>query len=190
MAADTFAQSNRAFPMVGVQESKLLDRAPLLGGRPTDNDNNYNDAETASQTSAASAATSAATSNATSLDTVAADEASMPKSFYCSLTHDVLKDPVILADGQTYEREAIQEWLQRSKDSPLTGETLPFAPNQPSHPTQHIHAHSTRTRTRALAPAPAPARAHAFTYTRTHARRRRTVGPHQPHPEHKSEAND
>ena len=31
-------------------------------------------------------------------------------------------DPVILCDGQTYERASIQEWLNRGKKtSPLTG---------------------------------------------------------------------
>ena len=30
-------------------------------------------------------------------------------------------DPVIAADGHTYERDAIQKWLQHSSASPVTG---------------------------------------------------------------------
>ena len=33
-------------------------------------------------------------------------------------------DPVIAADGHTYERDVIQKWLQRSSASPVTGLTL------------------------------------------------------------------
>lgn len=33
-------------------------------------------------------------------------------------------DPVIAADGHTYERDAIQKWLQCSNASPVTGLTL------------------------------------------------------------------
>ena len=30
-------------------------------------------------------------------------------------------DPVIAADGHTYERDAVEKWLQRSSASPVTG---------------------------------------------------------------------
>ncbi len=33
-------------------------------------------------------------------------------------------DPVIAADGHTYEKAAITEWLQEHQSSPVTGETL------------------------------------------------------------------
>ncbi len=33
-------------------------------------------------------------------------------------------NPVLAADGHTYEREAIEKWLQTNKLSPVTGETL------------------------------------------------------------------
>ena len=41
-----------------------------------------------------------------------------------------MRDPVVTADGQTYEREAIQDWLQQQQSrglpptSPITGEPL------------------------------------------------------------------
>ena len=36
-----------------------------------------------------------------------------------------MMDPVIAADGHTYERTAIQLWLQDSFLSPVTGKRLP-----------------------------------------------------------------
>jgi len=35
-----------------------------------------------------------------------------------------MQDPCLAADGQTYERAAIEEWLTRSNSSPLTGRPL------------------------------------------------------------------
>jgi len=35
-----------------------------------------------------------------------------------------MNDPVIAQDGHTYERKAIEEWLQKSKTSPMTREEL------------------------------------------------------------------
>ena len=36
-----------------------------------------------------------------------------------------MRDPVMAADGRTYEREAIEEWLKSSDLSPSTNEKLP-----------------------------------------------------------------
>jgi hypothetical protein len=46
----------------------------------------------------------------------------------------LMVDPVIAADGHTYERAALQEWLQHHSTSPVTGATLehhrhPIRPN-------------------------------------------------------------
>ncbi len=38
----------------------------------------------------------------------------------CPLTHSLPIDPVIGDDGQLYEKEAISEWLKKSKKSPMT----------------------------------------------------------------------
>jgi hypothetical protein len=43
----------------------------------------------------------------------------------CPILHEILTDPVMAADGHTYERESITNWFQRGhKRSPLTGQTL------------------------------------------------------------------
>ena len=52
----------------------------------------------------------------------------IPESWYCPLTHEVMRDPVMLADstsGHSYEREAIEAWLERgSLTDPMTNMTL------------------------------------------------------------------
>ncbi len=40
------------------------------------------------------------------------------------LTQAVMKEPVIAADGHTYEKAAILDWLQLHAESPVTGEAL------------------------------------------------------------------
>lgn len=48
----------------------------------------------------------------------------LPSSFMCPLTGGMMRDPVVAADGVTYERAAINEWLQRRDVSPVTGMPL------------------------------------------------------------------
>ena len=37
---------------------------------------------------------------------------------------ELLRDPVVAADGHTYERQHIFEWLQKSNTSPMTNEPM------------------------------------------------------------------
>ena len=48
------------------------------------------------------------------------------KSHICPITQDIMTDPVVAADGFTYERSAIQKWIQtcRRCQSPTTMEIL------------------------------------------------------------------
>ena len=49
----------------------------------------------------------------------------LPDDYYCSITCDVMKDPVMAADGYTYERVAIEQWLATGAGtSPKTNELL------------------------------------------------------------------
>eukprot|EP00541_Cyclophora_tenuis_P009388 CAMPEP_0116546270 /NCGR_PEP_ID=MMETSP0397-20121206/3136_1 /TAXON_ID=216820 /ORGANISM="Cyclophora tenuis, Strain ECT3854" /LENGTH=213 /DNA_ID=CAMNT_0004070687 /DNA_START=1 /DNA_END=643 /DNA_ORIENTATION=- len=43
----------------------------------------------------------------------------------CPITGEPMLDPVVAADGHTYERSAIARWLQTSDKSPMTGSLLP-----------------------------------------------------------------
>ena len=36
----------------------------------------------------------------------------------------IMEDPVVAADGNTYERRAMEDWLQRNHTSPVTGHQL------------------------------------------------------------------
>jgi hypothetical protein len=49
----------------------------------------------------------------------------IPPNLICSITHEVMEDPVMTSDGHSYERAAIQEWLNSGRNtSPLTGVPL------------------------------------------------------------------
>eukprot|EP00887_Chlorella_sp_A99_P005212 scaffold1.g5212.t1 len=43
----------------------------------------------------------------------------------CPLTRVMLEDPVVAADGHTYERAAIEAWMRGHGHSPVTGKPLP-----------------------------------------------------------------
>ena len=46
-------------------------------------------------------------------------------SFFCTITDELMQDPVCTADGHTYERAAIERWLAGNDTSPTTGVQLP-----------------------------------------------------------------
>ena len=50
------------------------------------------------------------------------DEA--PDEFICPITLAVMRDPVVLSDGFTYERGSLAKWLEVNNRSPSTNEIL------------------------------------------------------------------
>eukprot|EP00775_Hariotina_reticulata_P007885 gene7885-8081_t len=50
----------------------------------------------------------------------------------CPITHEVFQDPVLAADGITYERAAITHWLSGHDTSPMTNIPLPSKDIQPN----------------------------------------------------------
>jgi hypothetical protein len=54
------------------------------------------------------------------IDAADFNESSLPQSFFCAITHELMKDPVIDRDGNSYEREAIEKWLAMHGTSPIT----------------------------------------------------------------------
>jgi Mg-chelatase subunit ChlD len=44
----------------------------------------------------------------------------IPSEWKCSITLEIMKEPVICSDGHTYEREAIEQWLITNNNSPMT----------------------------------------------------------------------
>jgi len=53
-----------------------------------------------------------------------------PREFYCPITGDLMKEPVLAADGHSYEKDAIQKWMTecarngRTVRSPMTNKRL------------------------------------------------------------------
>lgn len=61
------------------------------------------------------------------------EEQVVPKDFICPITHEKMKDPVVVSDGNSYERSAIQHVLSTTGTSPMTRERLDpriIAPNR------------------------------------------------------------
>ncbi|KAL3146353.1 hypothetical protein ABBQ32_003043 [Trebouxia sp. C0010 RCD-2024] len=58
------------------------------------------------------------------MDAPLPDDLDAPSSFCCPITTELLHDPVVAADGHTYERQHITEWLQKSSTSPMTNERM------------------------------------------------------------------
>ncbi|KAK9724674.1 hypothetical protein RND81_05G091300 [Saponaria officinalis] len=51
--------------------------------------------------------------------------ATLPLHFICPIRKVVMDDPYVAADGYTYDREAIQQWLAENNTSPTTSQPLP-----------------------------------------------------------------
>ncbi|CAI5955371.1 unnamed protein product [Closterium sp. NIES-64] len=58
---------------------------------------------------------------------------SIEDQFVCPLSHMRMTDPVVAADGFTYERKSIEEWLKTNDTSPSTYEPLPHKYLTPNH---------------------------------------------------------
>ncbi|RLN59745.1 hypothetical protein BBJ29_005474 [Phytophthora kernoviae] len=52
-------------------------------------------------------------------------EMAVPEQLICPITGCSMKDPVVAADGHSYEREAILQWFRNSDMSPMTGMRMP-----------------------------------------------------------------
>ncbi|XP_044474104.1 U-box domain-containing protein 16-like [Mangifera indica] len=54
-----------------------------------------------------------------------ASEANVPADFRCPISLELMKDPVVVATGQTYDRESINVWIESGHNTcPKTGQTL------------------------------------------------------------------
>jgi hypothetical protein len=53
-----------------------------------------------------------------------AKENNQMKAFLCPITMAIMSDPVVAADGHSYERKAIEEWLESHDTSPCTNDLL------------------------------------------------------------------
>ena len=44
----------------------------------------------------------------------------IPEEFRCPITNQIMMEPVLIDSGETYEREAIEKWLEKNNTDPLT----------------------------------------------------------------------
>lgn len=47
-----------------------------------------------------------------------------PDAHLCKISQEPMSDPVVAADGHTYERSLIEKWLRTNNTSPMTREPL------------------------------------------------------------------
>eukprot|EP00492_Amphilonche_elongata_P000279 TRINITY_DN113_c0_g1_i5.p1 TRINITY_DN113_c0_g1~~TRINITY_DN113_c0_g1_i5.p1 ORF type:complete len:105 (+),score=28.66 TRINITY_DN113_c0_g1_i5:141-455(+) len=52
------------------------------------------------------------------------EEEHIPYKFLCPITRDILEDPVVAQDGNTYERSAVERWFRQCHSSPMFGTTI------------------------------------------------------------------
>jgi hypothetical protein len=57
----------------------------------------------------------------------------LPDSFYCPITCDLMADPTIEPEGNSYEREAIESWIRVNSMSPLTRNPLTVCSLRPNN---------------------------------------------------------
>jgi hypothetical protein len=66
-------------------------------------------------------------------DNAVADDDFLPTELRCAITLELMTNPQVAADGNTYEHAAIRQWLERQHrdsvplSSPLTGEFMPHS---------------------------------------------------------------
>ena len=56
-----------------------------------------------------------------------------PDALCCPISMEIMRDPVIAADGHTYERAEIEAWFANNRTSPKTGAVLPHGSLIPNH---------------------------------------------------------
>ena len=61
-----------------------------------------------------------------------------PDAFMCPITQELMVDPVVDTEGNTYEREAITQWLASNCTSPVTRSLLVLADLTPNRALQHV----------------------------------------------------
>ena len=71
------------------------------------------------------------------------DSDSVEELLCCPITKSLMQDPVVAADGHTYEREAITAWLRSHGKSPVTQQPMSISSLVPNLIVKHqIEVHS------------------------------------------------
>jgi hypothetical protein len=85
---------------------------------------------------AADAATTTAATATTANEAAANEEVEVPDHlafFRCPFTYALMRNPMMCADGNSYEEANIQRWLSNNNKSPLTNLRLEHKTLTPNH---------------------------------------------------------
>jgi hypothetical protein len=82
----------------------------------------------------------------TSLGASLGSSLGFPEEFRCGLTHNVMTDPVTTLNGDTYERSAIEDWINRNGKCPMTWAPLSIADLAPNLALRRIIERTMRKR--------------------------------------------
>uniref|UniRef100_A0A7N0T6I2 RING-type E3 ubiquitin transferase n=1 Tax=Kalanchoe fedtschenkoi TaxID=63787 RepID=A0A7N0T6I2_KALFE len=58
-------------------------------------------------------------------DAAIALQSGPPSHFICPILQEVMMEPCVAADGYTYDRNAIEKWLEKKENSPMTNLPMP-----------------------------------------------------------------
>jgi len=89
------------------------------------------------------------------------DSGSVPESFLCPILKEIMREPVLAADGHSYERAAITAWIAQqsrrgSVKSPMTGVALRTTALEPNYSLKSVIAEHFAQRRRAPLSPPSP----------------------------------
>ncbi|XP_073303225.1 U-box domain-containing protein 17-like [Primulina huaijiensis] len=62
----------------------------------------------------------------------------IPKDFCCPISLEMMKDPVVVSTGQTYDRESISRWMEGHCTCPKTGQKLVHTQLVPNKPLRNL----------------------------------------------------
>ena len=108
----------------------LVTSTPSLSPRPEREETSVSPV---SAESPAPRVSEAMTRSVSKIRAAASEGRAVPTEFFCSITHDVMVDPVIAWDGYTYERVSVARWLAKHSTSPMTGAPMPDFTLRPNH---------------------------------------------------------
>lgn len=52
------------------------------------------------------------------------DDLVIPEKYLCTISHEIMEEPVVASDGYTYDQKIIHKWVTQSSTSPMTRDTM------------------------------------------------------------------
>lgn len=96
---------------------------------------------------------SVSSQDVTTPSVISDDGSATPMEMICPISHEIMNDPVLCSDGQTYDRSSIEEWIRSCNDdvkSPLTGKKLESINLVPNHALRSLIQSTSSSRQQSL----------------------------------------